>query len=126
VREHGAEITREIARGAIHVVDERSVDVEQLASAVVNSVVETTIRAGADPYDAMMGTSQGIIQGTAEAQGDLTAAATGTIESAAKIASRSGMSEERAVAEATEGVLQAAEAIGDEAVTRVMEALVQQ
>ena len=94
--------------------------------AVMSGVVMVSTKAGADPYDAIQGASQGVIQGVAEAHGDLMAAAAGAIESAVKMAGRSGISEKQAAAEVTEGVLQAAEAIGDEAVAQVMEALVKE
>jgi hypothetical protein len=123
VRLHGAEISRQMARGAVHVADDKIVDAGQVASAVVTGVVEASTRAGADPEDAILGASQGIIQGTAESHGDLAAAAVGAIETAKEIAGQAGVSEEVAAAEAAEGALQAAEAIGSEAVARVKEAI---
>jgi hypothetical protein len=123
VRVHGAEISRQVARGAVHVADDKPVDVGQLASAVVTGVVEASTRAGADPQDAIVGASQGIIQGTAEAHGDLAAAAAKTIETAKELALQSGMSQELAAAKAAEGALQAAKAIDAEAVARVKDAI---
>jgi len=85
--------------------------------------VQVSTRAGADPHDAILGASQGIIQGTAEAHGDLAAATAKTIETAKEIAGQAGVSQELAAAEAAEGALQAAEAIGAEAVAIVKEAI---
>ncbi len=123
VKMHGAEISREAARGAVHVADDNPVDSGQLAAAVVTGVVTASTRAGAEPYDAILGASQGIIQGTAETHGDLAAATARTIETARELAAQSGMPEELAVAEAVEGTLQAAEAISSEAVAKVKEAI---
>jgi hypothetical protein len=123
VKMHGAEISRQAARGAVHVADDKPVDSGQLAAAVVTGVVQASIRAGAEPHDAILGASQGIIQGTAETHGDLTAAAARTIETARDLAAQSGMPEELAVAEAVEGTLQAAKASGSEAVAKVKEAI---
>ena len=123
VRVHGAEISRQMARGAVHVADDKPVDAGQVASAVVTGVVQVSTRAGADPHDAILGASQGIIQGTAEAHGDLAAATARTIETAKEIAGQAGVSQELAAAEAAEGALQAAEAIGAEAVAIVKEAI---
>jgi MFS family permease len=123
VRVHGAEISRQMARGAVHVADDKPIVTGQLASAVVTGVVEASTRAGADPHDAILGASQGIIQGTAEAHGDLAAAAAKTIETAKEIAGQAGVSVESAAAEAAEGVLKAAESIGSEAVAIIKEAI---
>jgi len=123
VKVHGAEISRQMARGAVHVADYKPVDVGQVASAVVTGVVEASTRAGADPHDAILGASQGIIQGTAEAHGDLATAAAKTIETAKEIAGQAGVSEESAAAEAAEGVLKAAESIGAEAAAVIKEAI---
>ena len=123
VKVHGAEISRQVARGAVHVADDKPVDVGQLASAVVTGVVEASTRAGANLQDAIVGASRGIIQGTAEAHGDLAVAAAKAIETAKELALQSGMSQELAAAKAAEGALQAAEAIGAEAVARVKKAI---
>jgi hypothetical protein len=105
VRLHGAEISRQMARGAVHIADDKPVDVGQLASAVVTGVVEVSTRAGADLHDAILGASQGIIQGIAEANGDLAAATTKTLETAKEVAVQTGVPEELAAAEAAEGAL---------------------
>ncbi|MDD4986211.1 MAG: hypothetical protein PHQ43_10580, partial [Dehalococcoidales bacterium] len=123
VRIHGAEISRQPARGAVHIADDKPVDSGQLAAAVVTGVVEASTRAGADPRDAILGASQGVIQGTVETHGDLLAAAAKTIETAKELAIQSGVPEKLAATEAVEGALQAAESIGSEAVARVKEAI---
>ena len=123
VRMHGAEISRQAARGAVHVADDKAVDSGQLAAAVVTGVVQASTRAGADLHDAILGASQGVIQGTAETHGDMVAAAAKTIETAKELAMQSGVPEELAATEAAEGALQAAKAIGSEVFARVKEAI---
>jgi len=123
VQTHGVEITREAARGAMHAVDEKSLSVKNLAHTVATSVVEASSRAGVSPMNGVLGASQGIIQGSAETGADLGEATLQTIEAAKEVAAHIGLSEEAAVDKAAEGALQAAEAIGPEAVAEVVEAL---
>ncbi len=123
VREHGIEITRQAARGAMHVVNEKLLAVEQLVSPVMTAVVKVSSQAGVNPLNGILGASQGIIQGAAETGIDLGNATLQTIEAAREVAAQTGLSEESAVAKAAEGALQAAEAIGPEAVAQVAESL---
>jgi len=122
-KEHGIEITRQVARGAMHVVKEKPLAVEELVSPVISSVVKVSSRAGVNPLDAILGASQGIIQGAAETGIDLGEATLQTILVAREVAAQIGLSEDVAVAKAAEGALQAAEAIGPEAVAEVAESL---
>ena len=123
VKEHGVEITRQAARGAMHVVDEKPLAVEQLVSPIITGVVKVSSQAGVNPLNGILGASQGVIQGAAETGTDLGDATLQTIEAAKEIAAQTGLSEESAVAKAAEGALQAAEAIGPEAVAQVAESL---
>jgi len=123
VKEHGIEITRQVARGAMHVVKEKPLAVEELVGPVTSSVVKVSSRAGVNPLDAILGASQGIIQGAAETGIDLGEATLQTILVAREVAAQIGLSEGVAVAKAAEGALQAAEAIGPEAVAEVAESL---
>lgn len=120
---HGVEITRQAARGAMHVLDEKPMDVEQVTGSIMQGVVKASSHAGVDPGDAILGASQGVIQGAAETGTDLGAATLQTIEATKEAAANSNLSEETAVAKAAEGVLLAAEAIGPEAVAEVVESL---
>jgi len=123
VKAHGVEITRQMARGAMHVVNEKPLAVEQLVSPIIMGVVKVSSRAGVNPLNGILGASQGIIQGAAETGTDLGDATLQTIEAAKEIAAQTGLSEESAVARVAEGALQAAEAIGPEAVAEVAESL---
>jgi hypothetical protein len=123
VKEHGIEITRQAARGAMHVVNEKPLAMEQLAGPVIKGVVQASSKAGVNPLNGVLGASQGIIQGAAETEADLGEAALQTIEAAKEVAAQIGLPKEMVVAKAVEGVLLAAEAIGPEAVAQVAESL---
>ncbi len=123
IKERGVEITREAARGAFHVVDEKRLDVTQVESAVTKSVIEAASHMGVDPREAIVGASQGVIEGAAETKADLGMATVQAIEAAREIAAETRLSEELAVALATEGIIKAAEAIGSEAVAQVKRSL---
>jgi len=123
VKEHGIEIARQLARGAIHAVDEKSLDVKQIESAVVISVAEIVSQAGVDPEGAILGASEGIIQGAAEVKADLAVAVEQVMKAARKVAELIGLSQKVAVECAIEGMLKAAEAIGKTAATHVNDCL---
>ena len=123
VKEHGVEIARQTARGAMHAANDKPLDTKYLAGSVITGVVRASKKAGVNPQDGIFGASQGIIQGAAETGTDLGDATLQTIEAAKEIAAQTGLSEESAVAKAAEGALQAAEAIGPEAVAQVAESL---
>jgi MFS family permease/enamine deaminase RidA (YjgF/YER057c/UK114 family) len=123
VKEHGIEITREAARGAMHVVNEKPLPIEQLVGPVIAAVVKVSGQAGVNPLNAISGASYGIIQGAAETGTDLADATRQAIAAAKEVAAQIGLPEESAVAKAAEATLQAAEAIGPEAVAKVVESL---
>ena len=74
----------------------------------MESVVKVSSQAGVEPKDAILGTSQGIIQGAAEVGVRLSTITHETIEAAKLVAKQVRLSQEKAIAEATEGILQAA------------------
>jgi hypothetical protein len=123
VRVHGAEISRQVARGAVHIADDKTVDSGQVAAAVIAGVVKASTQAGADPLDAILGASQGVIQGTAEAHGDLSTVTARTIETAKGLAVEAGVSETLIAVETAHNALETAEAIGSEAVAQVTEGI---
>lgn len=123
VEEHAVEIAKEAARGAMHVVDDKSVSIEELVRPVTSGVVEVTGKAGVEPLESLLGASQGVIQGASETGLDLGEATAKTIEAAREIAAITGVSEQAAVIQAAEGALQAAEVIGPEAVAEVVDGI---
>ena len=122
-KEHGVEITREAARGAMHVVDEKPLAVENLVGPVATSVVKASSKAGVNPLNGIHGASQGVIQGAVETGTDVTAAMVQTIEAAKEVAKQTGISEDSAITKATVGALEAAQAAGPEVVESVKKAL---
>jgi len=122
-KEHGVEITRQAARGAMHVVDDKPLAVENLVIPVVTSVVKASSKAGVNPLNGIHGASQGVIQGAVETGTDVTAATVQTIEAAKEVAKQTGISEDSAVIKATVGALEAAQAAGPEVVESVKKAL---
>lgn len=123
VSTHGLEITRHMARGALHAANNTSLSVEEIVIPVTTGVVRAASKAGVSPLDSISGTSQGIIQGAIESGADLQAITVQTLQAARDAAAGAGLSEEVAVSKATEGALRAAEASGVEALARVKEAL---
>ena len=116
---HGLEITRHSARGAMHAADESPIETGTLVRSVATGVIEASRTGGVTPEDAIVGTSQGIIQGAVETEADLGVAVQQIIETARKIAGEAGLSAEEATARAREGILQAAEGYGPEVAARV-------
>ncbi|MBT9159370.1 MAG: hypothetical protein DDT27_00493 [Dehalococcoidia bacterium] len=123
VTTYDVEIVRQATRGAVHAAGDTPLSVEKLVASVAMGMVTAASRAGVDPLNGILGASQGIIQGAVETGAELEAVTEQTIEAARKAAAQLGLSEEVAVAKATEGVLGAAEALGADALARVKGAL---
>jgi MFS family permease len=121
--EHAVEISREVARGAMHAADKKPMPVEELVKPVTSSVVEATSKAGADPMNSLLGASRGVIQGASETGMDLSEATIQTLKAAREIAEKTGISPEEAIIQAAHGALQAAEGLGPEAAAEVVEYL---
>jgi len=111
------------ARGAMHVVDEKPLAVENLVGPVATSVVKASSKAGVNPLNGVHGASQGIVQGAVETSTDVTASVKETIEAAKEVAKQTGISEDSAVIKATVGALEAAQSAGPEVVESVKKAL---
>ncbi|MFC2021324.1 MFS transporter [Chloroflexota bacterium] len=123
IREHGIEVARHMARGAMHAIDEKPIELAQLAQRVVEDVVSASTKAGARPLDAIFGAVQGIIQGADETGTDTSTATAATIDAIRTIAPHIGLTEEEAVQMAAGGALQAAEALRPEVVAEVAQAI---
>ena len=98
VKTYGLDITRYTARGAMHAATESPLEVKNLVHTITAGVVEASRKAGVTPEDAVVGASQGIIQGAVETKSDLSAAVQQTTETAREIATKTGLPEEIAVA----------------------------
>jgi MFS family permease len=126
IDEHAVEITREATRGAMHVVDEKPLSVDELVEPVASGIVEASRNAGIQPINGIKGVSQGVIQGAAETGIDLSEATQKILQAARKIAGEMGISSEEAVIQAARGILTAAEEIGPEAAAEVVDELPEQ
>jgi len=123
IEEHAVEITREVTRGAMHVVDEKPIPVEALVGPVTSGVIEASSQAGVNPLNSIRGVSQGIIQGAVETGLDLNEAVEQTLEAAHKIAMEKGIPSDEALIQAVEGILLAAEEIGPEVAAEVVDGM---
>jgi MFS family permease len=119
MKKHGVEISRQAARGAMHVLEGQPADVEQVEGEIVSSVIRAVTSAGVDPEDAVLGVSRGIIEGASELSSDVGSAARTTMEAVAAISKQVNISEEAARAKAIEGTLQASEALDKETAAKV-------
>jgi MFS family permease len=126
IDEHAVEITREATRGAMHVVDEKPLSVDELVEPVASGIVEASRNAGIQPINGIKGVSQGVIQGAAETGIDLSEATQKILQAARKIAGEMGISSEEAVIQAARSILTAAEEIGPEAAAEVVDELPEQ
>lgn len=123
VRYHGAEVVMHLARGAMHVVDEKSIELEQLVNRVMLGVITASSQSGIKPQDIILGASQGIIQGAVETGIDVTSAVKYTLKAVRESAAKIQMPEGEAVSIATRGAMLAAEALGPEVAAEVVEAM---
>ncbi len=123
MKKYGVEISRQAARGAMHVIEDQSVDIEQVESEIVSSVIRAVTGAGVDLEDAFLGVSQGIIEGASETRSDVGSAARKVIEAAAKVSKQVNISEESAVAKIIEGTLQASGNLDSKTFDKVKQSL---
>jgi len=123
-KSYGMEVARQAARGSIHAIDKiAKTNIGQLAHQAVLGVTQAMRRSQVDTKDALRGAGYGVVQGAKEVQADVGEAALQAVEAAKELASEAGISEEAAVAEAARGALDAAEALGPEALAQVRESL---
>jgi len=120
---HGSEVARQTARGTMHAKKNTDLDVAQLARSAVLGIASTFGRARMDPRDVLRGAGYGVVQGAGETEVDLAKAAVQAVEAAREVAEQARLSEKEAAAYVAQGALEAAVAIGAEAVAQVMASL---
>jgi len=123
IREHGMEIVQHTVRGAMHVVDEKPVNMDRLIEQVVGGVITASSEAGMDSRDSLLGVSQGVVRGAVETGVDVTEAVKVTLKTIRKASEGIGVPEDEALSIATEGVILAAEPLGSEVVAEVVDAV---
>ena len=120
---HRFEIARQAMKGAIHAIEEVTEDIERLTYSAMAGVMNTLKSGHVDLRDAIKGASYGAVEGADEIGANPADSAAKAVEVARELAEQSGLSEEEAVALAIEGSLEAAKAIGPEAVSKVKSSL---
>jgi MFS family permease len=116
---HSGEVARQTARGAMHAREATDLDVGRLAHSAVLGVARSFGRTGMDPRDALRGAGYGIVQGARETGVDHAEAAAKAVEAARKVAEQAGLSQEQAAGYVAKGALDAAAAMGAEALAQV-------
>ncbi len=119
VKAYDVEIAANIARGAMHAVDEKQEKPDNLVAYIIDGVISSSIEAGIDPEDLILGTSQGIIQGAVETKIDIEMTVQQVLDTSIKIAPKIGLAERVAVDNATKGMLDVAQGIGRTEYTQV-------
>ena len=119
----GVDLARQATRGAMHGIGELSEDVGHLARGGIQGVFESLGRTPINSLDMMWGVSYGVIQGADEIGADLGEIAAEAVEESREAAKERGVPEKEATTMAAEGALAAAETLGEEAVSKVREAL---
>ncbi len=123
IKQHGMEIIQHTVRGAMHVVDDKPVNLEKLIEQTVEGVMIASQEVGIDPQESVLGVSQGIVQGAVETGVDVTEALKIAIEIVKKTTDETGLSEDEAVSVAAEGALRIAEPLGAAVVAEVVDAV---
>ncbi len=116
---HSGEVARQTARGAMHAREEADIDIGRLTHSAMLGIARTFGRAGSDARDALRGAGYGIVQGANETGIDYAEAAAKGVAAARKVAERAGLSEEQAAVYVAQGALDAAAAMGAEALANV-------
>ncbi|MBN2100099.1 MAG: MFS transporter [Dehalococcoidia bacterium] len=122
---HGGELAHHTARGAMHAADTMPHSTDA-AYDIMLAVTGSMVQANVDPRESIRGTASGIVRGAGEAGLDVGRAAQCAVLAATEASRQTGISSEVAVTEAVTGILEAAEGLGPEAVSKVKEALGEQ
>lgn len=123
VKTHGADISRQAARGAMHALKEESLDVGQTVTSIITNIIRISNEAGVFPEDSIFGVAQGIIQGAAEIHADFGSVTQYTINAVREVSTQIGLTRELAVAKTIEGLLSAADTISPETLIEVKKSL---
>jgi len=107
----------------MHAKEATDLDVGRLAHSVVLATVRTFGQARTAPRDALRGAGYGIVQGAGETGADYARAAVKAVETARKVAEQAGLSEKEAAVSVAQGALDAAEAMGADALAQVSASL---
>ncbi len=121
--EHGLELARHATRGAVHVGDDLADQMGRAARGAVLGTLRTLTGRDVPFLDALHGAGYGVIEGALEGGLSPVEATAEAFEAARLAASELGVSHEDADSALAAGMLEAAEAAGEEALVEVREAL---
>jgi MFS family permease len=123
MQSHGSEVARQTARGTMHAATNTDLDVGHLARSAVLGIASTFRRHEVIPRQALRGAGYGVVQGAGEMGADLGKAAVSAVEAGKEVAEQAGLGEKEAAAYVAQGALDAAAAMGGEALTAVKASL---
>lgn len=121
--QHSPGMVREAARGAVHAVDEITLDIGHLSHDVVLAIMSSLHKSNHKPPDVIREASYGVVRGAGETSTDVGEAALQAVAAAKQAASQSGLTQEEAAIQASRGAMEAAETLGPEAENLVRQAL---
>ena len=121
--EHGLELARHATRGAVHVGDDMADQMGRAARGAVLGTLRTLSERQVPLLDALHGAGYGIVEGALEGGLSPSEATIEALEAARQAASELGVDAEAADSALAAGMLEAAEAAGEEALLEVREAL---
>ena len=120
---HGLELARHATRGAVHVGDDLTDQVGRAARGAVLGTLRSLTRRKVPFLVALRGAGYGVVQGALEGGRNAGEATAEALEAARQAAQELGVSAEAADTALATGMLEAAEASGEEALLEVREAL---
>ena len=123
IGQHSVGVVREAARGAIHAIDEVTMDIGYLSHDVVMAVTRSFRHSSVKSEEVIKEASYGVVRGAGETFSDVGEAALQAVEAAKKAARESGITADLAATQAVKGAMEAAGTLGQEAEDRIREAL---
>ena len=121
--EHGLELARHATRGAVHVGDDMADQMGRAARGAVLGTLRTLSERQVPLLDALHGAGYGVVEGALEGGLSPVEATVEALEAARQAAIELGVDAEAADSALAAGMLEAAEAAGEEALLEVREAL---
>ncbi len=121
--EHGLELARHATRGAVHVGDDLADQMGRAARGAVLGTLHTLTTRQVPLLDALHGAGYGVVEGALESGLSAGEVTTEALEAARQAARELGIPAEEADTALAAGMLEAAEAAGEEALLEVREAL---
>ncbi len=123
IPKHDSEIARQAARGAMLAANETTVGIDRLVRSIVTGVVNSLDKSHVSPYDALRGTTYGIVEGSVETGIDVVQAVTEAVNTARENAHSLHLPEQEATQQAARGALEAVQTLKPQLVDQIKKAL---